>query len=154
MSKICTECKLLTDNFQKDSRKLDGLNAKCKVCVRKRRMSPKYREYDLAYNKKYAIENAEHVTYRTRNHNIKKLYGLTQEQFIILSASQQDCCKICKIHVSKTRYPNLCVDHDHTTGKIRGLLCDNCNRGIGLMGDTLENLESAVIYFRSSRSVG
>lgn len=40
----------------------------------------------------------------------------------------------------------LHVDHCHSTGKIRGLLCSNCNRGIGLLGDTLDDLRSAVRY--------
>jgi hypothetical protein len=62
---------------------------------------------------------------------------------------QNNCCGICKKHISEallTRKSNLCVDHDHKTGKIRGLLCDNCNRGIGLLGDNIDILRNAIGY--------
>ena len=55
-------------------------------------------------------------------------------------------CEICG-DIKET----LCIDHDHNTGEIRGLLCHNCNRGIGLLNDNIENLERAVLYLRSAK---
>jgi hypothetical protein len=62
---------------------------------------------------------------------------------------QNDCCAICKRHKSEVtvkRKNHLCVDHNHSTGKIRGLLCDKCNRGIGLLCDDIDILKNAIEY--------
>jgi hypothetical protein len=63
---------------------------------------------------------------------------------------QNGVCAICgKEEYSKDRIGNikqLCVDHDHTTGKIRGLLCNNCNRGLGFFQDSSEYLKSAIAF--------
>lgn len=53
-------------------------------------------------------------------------------------------CSVCKDKSS------LSVDHNHTTGKIRGILCNNCNRGIGLLGDTPESLLKAYKYLKET----
>ena len=66
---------------------------------------------------------------------------------------QNECCAICGKHKSELnmkRKNNLCVDHCHETGRIRGLLCDKCNRGIGLLGDSLKNLKSAISYLEGT----
>ncbi len=70
----------------------------------------------------------------------KRLYGITQDQYEILSKKQSGLCAICK------RNTPLCVDHNHQTGAIRGLLCNLCNRGIGHFGDDLDLLTAAISY--------
>lgn len=50
------------------------------------------------------------------------------------------------------RVINLCVEHNHTTGRIRGLLCNNCNRGVGLLKDNLNILKRAIIYLQEDMS--
>lgn len=64
-----------------------------------------------------------------RARHLLKKYGITDEQFQSLLLWQKGCCAVCGRHqdVFKSR---LCVDHDHTTGAIRGLLCTYCNRRI------------------------
>ena len=58
---------------------------------------------------------------------------------------QNGCCAICQKHQSKFSKA-LNVDHDHETGEIRSLLCENCNRGLGLFYENPKNLLNAIIY--------
>jgi hypothetical protein len=82
---------------------------------------------------------------------IKKHYGLSKDDFIEILEEQNGKCKICSIDMETFSRGNikantLCVDHDHYTGKFRGLICNNCNRAIGLLDDSKENLLSAYKY--------
>jgi hypothetical protein len=92
--------------------------------------------------------------YRTKEYyrrsNLKKNYGISVEEYNQLLISQGGKCKICESPNPKSkRYENFCVDHDHRTGKIRGLLCTSCNRMIGLVHDDIESLERAIRYLAS-----
>lgn len=71
-------------------------------------------------------------------------YGLTLEQFIALSEGQGHVCAICGERCSK--FPRLSVDHRHSDGAIRGLLCDACNIGLGHFRDNPESLRAAIEY--------
>ena len=77
-----------------------------------------------------------------------KSYGLTLEDFTERLEKQSNRCACCGS--TKTFAPKradvFVVDHDHETGKVRGLLCHRCNRGIGLLGDTVEALQNAIDY--------
>ena len=89
----------------------------------------------------------------TRNYDLKRMYGITSEIYDELLTRQNGKCKICQRHVSEVsnkHKKNLCVDHCHDTGKIRGLLCDKCNRAIGLLNDDVEMLKKAIIYLSST----
>jgi len=78
--------------------------------------------------------------------------GCSTEQFRTLLESQEGKCAICgAIEGHRSRYGKVCrfaVDHDHQTGQVRGLLCNNCNRGLGRFKDSIENLEAAVRYLK------
>jgi len=77
---------------------------------------------------------------------------MTHEQYQAILDSQNGKCAICNgddiISPVTNLHRLLAVDHNHITGKIRGLLCRNCNRGIGLLGDSIERLESATAYLK------
>jgi len=67
---------------------------------------------------------------------------------------QKGCCKICNRHLSEVDKGNkkaLCVDHCHETKKVRGLLCDKCNRGLGLFCDNENLLISALNYIKNTK---
>lgn len=77
-------------------------------------------------------------------HDRMKKYGISPGAFHLMLLQQRNACGICKEIFSKEPH----VDHCHKTGKVRGLLCGNCNRAMGLLKDSLEILESAKEYLR------
>lgn len=90
-----------------------------------------------------------------RKMNIKRLYGMTVEQYSSLLTAQGGVCKICKkpeqaIDKRTKQIRHLAIDHCHVTGKIRGLLCSYCNVGLGFFKDDKLSLQSAIEYLRAS----
>jgi len=89
-----------------------------------------------------------------KNHDLKKIYNLTEEQYFCLLKKQKMVCAICKKgedhknHITK-KYIYLAVDHCHETQKIRGLLCRNCNLMLGNSKDNIETLETAIKYLKN-----
>lgn len=82
-----------------------------------------------------------------RNRKLKFKYGITHKEYIILSKAQDNKCKICASDNSKCHNSNyMHVDHCHETGKIRGLLCVDCNHGLGKFKDSPELLLNAISY--------
>jgi|SRR6266576_983073 len=71
---------------------------------------------------------------------LKAEYGITPEQYQVLYEVQRGRCRICKCR------KELVVDHDHKTGRVRGLLCNGCNVGIGRLGDTAFVAYRAYLY--------
>lgn len=80
-----------------------------------------------------------------RGYTIKYRHGITIQQYKEMEAAQGGKCAICRL---PDKNNNLSVDHCHKTGRIRGLLCGNCNRMIGLGEDEPTRLESAAQYLR------
>lgn len=86
----------------------------------------------------------------------KKSYGLGYEEVKQLRKDQNHLCAICgeKGFMMNSRVKSaLCVDHDHKTGEIRGMLCHNCNRGLGLFQDSLDRLKSAIAYLEGATTI-
>lgn len=81
-----------------------------------------------------------------RDHQLKSEFGISLNEYEEILGSQNGVCAICKQPQEKT----LCVDHCHKTGVVRGLLCDNCNNGLGRFGDNPEILISAIDYLTIS----
>ena len=89
---------------------------------------------------------------KTRDTDLKRMYGITLEQWQEMFDNQDGRCAVCgkeesAVHHSGKRR-NLAVDHCHDTGIVRGLLCTECNRGIGSFRDNIEFLENAIRYLR------
>jgi hypothetical protein len=70
---------------------------------------------------------------------------LTQDAFDSLVLAQGGCCAIC----GRKAVGKFNIDHDHNTGEVRGLLCGPCNRGIGLLGDSVDVLKRAAEYLET-----
>jgi len=88
-----------------------------------------------------------------RNHDFKKKFGITLDDYDIIFQSQNGVCWICskpETFFLKGRTHSLAVDHCHKTGKIRGLLCRNCNQMLGLAKDSIETLAKAVEYLKTN----
>lgn len=72
-------------------------------------------------------------------------YKMTEDDYLALFIQHEGKCAICKTHQDDLS-KRLCIDHDHETGKIRGLLCHNCNTGIGNLRDSIALLTEATKY--------
>ena len=77
-----------------------------------------------------------------RTARIKKKFGVTIEEFELFRQSQGDCCAICDTT------EKIFVDHNHKTGKLRGVLCSHCNSMIGFARENIAVLEKAIAYIR------
>jgi hypothetical protein len=83
-------------------------------------------------------------------YSLKRRYGITKRQIVELAAFQREVCAICKKVPDVTRKRGgLHVDHDHVTEKVRGLLCESCNQGLGFFKDSATALQSAINYLRA-----
>ena len=74
----------------------------------------------------------------------EKILGVTDKMYWEMYHKQEGRCGICHRRMYSKRYKNFCVDHNHTTGVIRGLLCHNCNRAIGMLRDDPVALRRAI----------
>lgn len=81
---------------------------------------------------------------------LKRVYGITIEDFDRILHDQNGKCAICGGGTERTANGSLCVDHDHKTHKIRGLLCDPCNRAIGLLSDCPKRARALADYLEKS----
>ena len=106
-----------------------------------RRSYLKNREQKMAYFQKYRAEG-RHVKNARVQAWRRQGIEITWDEYEALRKAQGEACKLC----GKSR--QLAVDHDHATGYVRGLLCAQCNTGIGHLGDNVEGLERAIAYLR------
>jgi len=89
--------------------------------------------------------NSDRFKKYCRKSKVKRAYGITPEE-ITSMLQKQGGCAICGTNNFNGRGPS--VDHNHTTGEIRGILCTNCNTGIGMFKDNLENMGRAIAYIK------
>jgi hypothetical protein len=145
----------------------NGVKTSCKPCGNKWR--EENAEYLLEYNRKYAedrrkadpigarkklrdweLANPEKRIYSSLRSKVKK-FGISVEDYFDMRNAQNNLCAIClqpeTIAVPRRSYTkSLAVDHNHDTGKVRGLLCNGCNAGIGYFRDNPESLCRAAEY--------
>lgn len=79
-----------------------------------------------------------------RRFDLMRLYGMTLDDYLLLLDAQEGRCKICGEPPLEGKV--LSVDHDHETGKVRGLLCMRCNSGLGYLRDRVDLLKAAIAY--------
>jgi hypothetical protein len=118
--KECSKCKVTKpiDEFNNDKFTVTGKSSNCKECI----------------NSKYTKLELRDFAYKTK-------YGITLSDYNNLYEIQKGCCDICN-----QPFEQLVVDHCHNTGNVRGLLCNNCNFGLGFFKDSISNLEKASKY--------
>lgn len=108
----------------------------------------KNREKVNASNRKrYNSLSFEEKKKRNRKQQIS-LYGLTVEQYDAMLLEQKGVCAICGKQEALSSKGVLSIDHDHNSGKVRGLLCDTCNRGLGHFYDNVSLLHNAIKYLK------
>lgn len=99
------------------------------------RKRPGMKERHAAYHKTWVEKHPERAQEIARKKQLS-LYGITTEQYQALLTAQDGKCAICRSPNPGGKGKSFHVDHDHKTGTVRGLLCNNCNRGIGHLKDS------------------
>lgn len=130
--KLCPKCGEVKplDKFYANKRAKSGKSSRCLDCSKKAARD-------------WAIKNPDAILSTSFKHR----YGITLPEYKALLASQDSACAICG-SLQRGRY-RLSVDHNHVTGKIRGLLCNPCNQAIGLFKEEKDTLESAIKYLEA-----
>ena len=125
--KKCSKCKIVKpySEFVKDRSKKDGHRFHCNTCLKE-------------YYQKNRVEKLDKA--RTRN------YGISREEYDQKILDQNNACEICKLPF--VPHKNPCVDHNHTTLAVRGLLCTHCNSGLGHFKESIDIMKSAQEYIK------
>ena len=127
--KSCSTCRIdkPADAYHRSRSTRDGLDPRCRDCRR----------------------GGTQDMGRKRSGQHLRLYGITEQQYAELRATQSDLCAICQQPETMTyrgQVKTLSIDHDHTTGKVRGLLCAACNFALGKFRDDPALLRAAADY--------
>lgn len=123
-------------DFKRASKNIDGRRGICRDCT-----SEATREYRRANPERVRAARRRYSA-KASHYNRRYKYGITAEQFDGWVRDQAGRCALCE------KPADLVVDHDHSTGAIRGLLCSACNGGLGKLGDSIDGLERAIAYLR------
>lgn len=158
--KICCKCKLGKPRKYFDSSKetKDNLDPRCKKCrsmaymVARKADPNKFRERGKIAVAKWRNNNP---LYRRKSY-VEKMYGCGVEELEKFIKEHLDkngqVCEICKQpcdaigKVKKKGYRRLVVDHDHETGKLRGIICDHCNNALGMLHDDIKIIKEVINY--------
>lgn len=139
MLKTCSKCKETKNQirFHKNKSRWDGTSAYCNECM------------------KLIRKNYTNNPKTSWARKLKTKYKISVKYYEILLQNQKNKCNICKkVEVKKDstgKVQNLSVDHCHKTGKIRGLLCDKCNLGLGHFKDNVKYLKNAIKHLNNNR---
>lgn len=147
--KFCRSCEEWRSkgDFNTDKKSPDGKSYTCRPCRKKYRRRKEVKARTSLYNKKYAEKNPDLMKRKDRKSMLRRFWNMSQEEYDLLLAKQNGTCAICPKTESNPN-KSLCIDHCHTTGRIRGLLCDNHNRAMGLFKDSIEDMEKAIEYLK------
>lgn len=144
--KRCTRCLEVKPHSQfgckswtnKDGSRTMTRKSHCRPCVSKSNLE------------RYHTKTSTQVAHRKASYKHRmKSYGMTPEMYDEMLKDQQGRCAICATKPNDNRY--LSIDHCHTTGKIRGLLCNNCNAALGLAKDNPDTLRLMIYYLESTK---
>lgn len=134
-----------------------------RAAERARRSTEEFKAQRRAWRKTpegRAKQRAEQLAWRAKNpvkrhgHNLKRKFGLSLTDYYRMLAAQNGVCAICKGPPSGRSVRHFCVDHDHVTGRVRGLLCGHCNSGLGQFRDHPGFMEAAALYLFRDRIFG
>lgn len=162
----CGESKPL-DDFVRDRQRKDGRYPYCKPCHRAVVKGYTVRESEAIKQRRQVQQEKRMANVEVREkyllgrwvYSLKRRYGITASDYIALAQAQHDRCAICGLRFADVerqksdQTQRLHVDHDHETGKVRGLLCFRCNNGLGFFRDDIAALEAAIAYIKRSRGI-
>jgi len=156
--KKCSRChglKPLADFYKNKNGKL-GRGHRCIACTKKyqREFTPAQVALRKATSKRWYEENKKELLVRMRECSLWRAYKITQKDYERILEDQNFKCAICLSNEPGRRLQNyFSIDHCHDTGRIRGLLCDQCNKGLGHFRDNVLFLKSAIEYLQRSQPV-
>lgn len=142
--KVCRICEVAKplDEFGSHARHSDGKQNYCKPCrnaLNRDLLTPEQKATKKRNAQRYALVEDRKV--RRRGYR----YNLSPAEFEAMNTAQNGRCAICG-GTETYEHRTLCVDHDHATGAVRGLLCTRCNKALGGFQDSPDLLMSAVAY--------
>ena len=138
--KNCTKCnipKSLSD-FWKNKSSKDGYQSWCKSC------------HSIIVSSKLSGSEREKYLRMRRNGHLMNKYGITADDYDKLFIEQDSACAICFVKIDSSG-KSLAVDHDHITGHIRGILCGDCNKALGLFRDSELIVKNAQQYLSKNK---
>jgi len=151
LSKICTRCNIekSINDFYDSKYVKDGKENQCKKCRLDRSINRKEldRERKKLWQAKFKAENPDKVYNQARQDRYKRLYGITILDYYRMLKEQEEKCAICG--TTEIKRKAFDVDHCHITKTVRGLLCNNCNRGLGHFQDNINILKNAIKYLNN-----
>lgn len=157
-TKICTSCKdelpNTTEYFYVG--KKGKLKNQCKICfqifyLRRRLELTSLSRINYQLNKAERLEQKKEYHQRSKEkrriYNIGKKFGITEQEYQSLMNNQRGLCKICgRSLVEPDSIRSPAIDHNHTTGLVRALLCADCNTALGLVHENVSTLQSMISY--------
>lgn len=160
--KICSTCEQMKPllEYPPDLRRKDGRGARCRICadlVRKGfyakypQKEAERRRRNAQHGMRWYNKNRKSQIVRMKWTRVLKLYGITQQRYDEMLLSQDGRCAICSTYEAGRGDGYFAIDHDHGTNKVRGLLCQKCNCGIGFFGDDVERMKRAIAYVEKRR---
>lgn len=122
----------------------------CRVCKEDKELYPTEhicRKCRSEKTRQWQLNNPERTALMLRKRHYSREYGITLDEYNETFENQQGKCAICGTHQIKLK-KTLGQDHDHEFGYTRGLLCDECNKGLGCFKDNVELLQVAIQYLK------
>jgi hypothetical protein len=159
VGKVCRQCGIekTLEDFNLHFGNKDLHRHECRAC-QKENQQKHYPLIKDEWNERRRAQKDDPVIQQKRHHqHLKRNFGITREDYRIMLHSQNGSCAICgsdKPGINGKTIKNFAVDHDHATGKVRALLCENCNQGLGNFLDKPTLLRQAAEYLDSfNRSI-
>lgn len=157
--KACTRCKQekpFSDFYRQGHR----YRSACKVCYAEhnREQNEKHADKRAAYDasrgpgwaRNGSRERYEPTEAEKADSHLRRTYGITAAEYEAILEKQGGVCAICSQECNRSTSERFCVDHDHETGLVRGLLCFKCNVGLGRFDDDIGRLNVAIAYLRAA----
>jgi len=138
LGKICKR----GHDYEETGKSLKFINGGgCMICNKNRRQSLSYKL------KKYEYKQTDKSKKAQQKYQLKRYYGIKQEDYEQMYENQKGKCAICGKHQSELKN-RLSVDHNHITGKVRGLLCHSCNVSLGHAREDINVLLNMIVYLK------
>lgn len=144
--RVCRGCEqeLRISEFGPRAAGKDGLQSRCRTCMAGRKRNRRATD-PSARTKEQEYEQRPDVARRTRARSAARAYGISPEQFVAMGDQQGGRCAVC------SRERKLAVDHCHSTGLVRALLCYPCNIALGQVNDDVDLLSKLIKYLETHR---